>query len=148
MLMFKPSSSTCRFSSRVPNRVSMFGVISMLFFIQLCWFTSSAVAPLFFFIALIRCRKEDSRTPAWGVPLRIVLRGMRKADYVSVKSLPPGSGRVNEQDYANRVATGITILLRLWPTTEGQTLSVRSRTHPETRLERSGAIAAAGMILG
>src|SRR5215472_11804561 len=36
MLMFRPSSSTCRFSSRVPNRASIFEVSSMLFFIQ-CW---------------------------------------------------------------------------------------------------------------
>src|SRR5258706_12723911 len=34
MLMFRPSSSTCRFSSRVPNSVSMLGLISILFFIQ------------------------------------------------------------------------------------------------------------------
>jgi hypothetical protein len=32
--MFRPSSSTCRFSSRVPNRVSIFGLSSMLFFIR------------------------------------------------------------------------------------------------------------------
>src|SRR5689334_20930339 len=34
MLMFRPSSSTCRFSSRVPNNVSILGVTSILFFIQ------------------------------------------------------------------------------------------------------------------
>src|SRR2546429_3890731 len=35
MAMFRPSSSTCKFSSRVPNNVSMLGVISIFFFIQL-----------------------------------------------------------------------------------------------------------------
>ena len=33
MVTFKPSSSRRRFSSRVPNRVSIFGLISMFFFI-------------------------------------------------------------------------------------------------------------------
>src|SRR5271166_5189960 len=36
ILIFRPSSSTCRFSSRVPNRVSMLGLSAMLFFIQDC----------------------------------------------------------------------------------------------------------------
>lgn len=34
MLMLRPSSSRCRFSSRVPNRVTRLGLISILFFIQ------------------------------------------------------------------------------------------------------------------
>src|SRR5258705_13457857 len=34
MLIFRPSSSRRTFSSRVPNRVSIWGLISMLFFIQ------------------------------------------------------------------------------------------------------------------
>src|ERR1700757_3307933 len=43
MVMFRPSSSTCKFSSRVPNRVSMLGLISILFFIQLWRFSSRAL---------------------------------------------------------------------------------------------------------
>src|SRR6185295_12347973 len=34
ILIFRPSSSRRTFSSRVPNRVSIWGLISMLFFIQ------------------------------------------------------------------------------------------------------------------
>src|SRR5690349_16409876 len=34
MVTFKPSSRTCRFSSRVPNKVSICGLISMFFFIR------------------------------------------------------------------------------------------------------------------
>src|SRR5438270_12115824 len=43
MAMFRPPSSTCKFSSRVPNRVSMLGLISILFFIQLWRFSSRAL---------------------------------------------------------------------------------------------------------
>src|SRR6266853_3479579 len=54
MVTFKPSSSTRTFSSRVPNRVSMLGVISILFFIQFWRIPPRAVAH-YFLTAEIRC---------------------------------------------------------------------------------------------
>ena len=36
-------------------------------------------------------------------------------------------------DQVKHLARGMTRLLRLWPNTDGQTLSVRSRTHHETK---------------
>src|SRR5258708_460260 len=55
IVTFKPSSSTRTFSSWVPNRVSMLGVISILFFIQFWRIPPRAVAHCFS-TAEIRCR--------------------------------------------------------------------------------------------
>src|ERR1035437_9798432 len=58
------------------------------------------------------------------------------------RPVPRNPRPVVRGDQVNRLAKGITMLLRLWPNTDGQTLSVRSRTHPETKLIKNGAIAA------
>jgi hypothetical protein len=60
--------------------------------------TSGAAPPI---RARIRWRKKQARTPPLGILPRIVLRHMRKAGYVSVKSVPPGKDRVNRQELGN-----------------------------------------------
>src|SRR5690348_3874836 len=104
MLMFRPSSSTCRFSSRVPKSVSMLGLISILFFIQF----SIQQAPVHPPAQLrgFRLRLLDVTSRIGGlfidVPLRIVLRHMGWAGNSSVKSVPREIGGVNRQE--NHVA--------------------------------------------
>ena len=93
MLTFKPSSSTCRFSSRVPKSVSMFGAISMLFFIQVRRYPR--VQKRKAQAQSLDVRGKTQELLVRGNHARIVLRHMRWADNCSRKSVSPAEQPVN-----------------------------------------------------
>src|SRR5882672_2756016 len=83
MVTFRPSSSTRTFSSRVPNRVSMLGLIPMLFFIQ-------------------SLRRTVRRT-MWGQPPRLSRQAKRGALTTDLSQNTHASATAQtKQDYAWR----------------------------------------------
>src|ERR1700756_679010 len=69
MVTFSPSSSTCRFSSRVPNKVSIFELTSILFFIQKRMLSSKGPMCGDAFAAGLACSAQPDAAPAshWQV---------------------------------------------------------------------------------
>src|SRR5207245_2496686 len=106
MAMFRPSSSTCKFSSRVANRVSMLGLISILFLIQLWRFSSRAldawINPDDDFVAVLSRQTGHFRPVAnkrffcrrWNLPWTLAPKA--KATTIGFR-VPPSSGGVNPE---------------------------------------------------
>src|ERR1700724_722731 len=113
IVTFKPSSSTRTFSSRVPNRVSMLGVIAILFFIQFWRIPSARLLRTTSQTAEIRCCFLQAGTSRPVGKTRLFCVEVEPAEMLAPKgqataidlSLPRPEVRVNVEEFAHKRLT-------------------------------------------